>query len=139
MVQRCLKLSLRIGTKLGSLPSGHPLHAFCLTATRNFGSDTCSMGRDNNDVASPLMVDSRPGWHNRNLENRLAQSWQAIHREEAGFGAGEARSGGIGDGSACRRYSDIVEEVALMWCLDPNAVSLDPLWLLQKLRVHKNW
>lgn len=140
MVQRCLQLSLRIGSKLRSLPSSHPLHVFCLAATRNFGGDSCSTGRDNN-VASPLMMDSRPGWNNRTFGNRLAQSWQSIHREEGGAGAWEARNGGIGDGSgsACRRYSDIVEEVALMWCQDPNGVSLDPLWLLQKLRVHKNW
>lgn len=130
MVQRCLQLSLRIASKLRSLPSSHPLHAFCLAATRNFCGNGSSTETDSSDVSNPRVVDSRPGWHNRNIEiNRVAESWQAVTRGD----------GDLGGGEACRRYSNIVQEVVMMWFRDPDAVDLDPLWLLLKLRTYKNW
>lgn len=47
--------------------------------------------------------------------------------------------GGTDDGSAWMRYAAVVQEVVSLWCRDAAAFDLDPLWLLPKLRSHKNW
>lgn len=52
---------------------------------------------------------------------------------------GDGDGGGDGDGVVWRRYSDVVQEVVSLWCRDVEAVDLDPLWLLPKLRTHKTW
>lgn len=136
MVQRCLQLSLRIGTRLRSLPPQHPLHSHCLAATRNFGRETAHTNvheESSNYVSGSPVVDSRPDWHTNNIRNRLPESFSAL-----GGRYREPRSS-TSDHTAWRRYSDVVEEIALLWCRDPDAVDLDPLWLLQKLRVHRQW
>lgn len=60
-----------------------------------------------------------------------SQGWQAA----AGGGGG----GGKDNYAVWRRYADIVQEVVSAWCRDPATFDLDPLWLLPKLRVHRNW
>lgn len=48
-------------------------------------------------------------------------------------------SGGTRDDAVWRRYSDVVQELVSLWCQDVDTFDLDPLWLLPKLRTHKNW
>lgn len=149
MVQRCLQLSLRIGTKLRALPGNHPLQAFCRAATRNVHCGNqhqhTRLSRDaqgqhaDEVVALPeargrqfpsSVVDGR-GLHAGSLSDRRES--KSLSRR------GSGNAGEDDDFSACRRYSEIVAEVVSLWCRDPDTFDLDPMWLLQKLKAHRNW
>ncbi len=57
-----------------------------------------------------------------------------------GAGGGGGGGGGGGDDDLVwRRYAEVVHSVVSTWCRDVDAFDLDPLWLLPKLRAHKNW
>lgn len=141
MIQRCLQLSLRLSSRLRALPSTHTLHHFCKAATRNFecrrraGSETharcghteafaTDRGRS---FVSPGNIRGRQG---AAVGNALTPIRLNAEGEEGG---------GTDDGSAWMRYADIVEELVSLWCRDASALDLDPVWLLPKLRSHKNW
>ncbi|CAM9702470.1 unnamed protein product, partial [Ectocarpus fasciculatus] len=148
VIQRCLQLSLRLSTKLRSLPSDHPLHSFCKAATRNFkrrrradDDDPATRENGGRHPEGAFSTDGRGQFHNN-------RRWRAGGGSGGGSGTrtptadlrlGVEDSGETGDGSAWRRYSDVVEQVVSQWCQDGDAFSLDPLWLLPKLRAHKNW
>lgn len=146
MIQRCLQLSLRLSTKLRSLPFDHPLHSFCKAATRNFkhrrrADDPATRETGGRHSEAAFSTDGRGQFHN-------GRRWRAGGGSGGGSGTrtptedlrlGVEESGETGDGSAWRRYSDVVEEVVSQWCQDGDAFDLDPLWLLPKLRAHKNW
>lgn len=141
MVQRCLQLSLRLSTKLRSLPPDQPLHAFCKAATRN---NSCRRHTspdadvDVNGRAEAFPVERggavfSPG-DNRGWRTTERGAVTPVCRSVAG-----EWDGGKSDYVARRRYTDIVQEVVSAWCRDPGSFALDPLWLLPKLRVHRNW
>ncbi|CAB1101944.1 unnamed protein product [Ectocarpus sp. CCAP 1310/34] len=146
VIQRCLQLSLRLSTKLRSLPSDHPLHNFCKVATRNLkrrqrADDPATREAGVRHPEGGFSTDGRGQFHN-------SRRWRAGGGSGGGSGmrtpTGDLRlgvedSGETDDGSAWRRYSDVVEEVVSQWCKHGDAFGLDPLWLLPKLRAHKNW
>lgn len=142
MVQRCLQLSLRLSARLRSLPASHPLQSFCKEATRTIA---CRRRADpgTSGAVGPAVDKSPTGKGGSLLSPADGRGWRG-----SGGGAAtplrlvvgaEEKGGGSGDGSAWRRYSDVVEEVVSLWCRDPETFDLDPLWLLPKLRAHKNW
>ncbi|CAM9469136.1 unnamed protein product [Ectocarpus sp. 13 AM-2016] len=141
VIQRCLQLSLRLSTKLRSMPSDHPLHNFCKAATRNFKRRRPATRETGVTHPGAFSTDVRGEFHN-------SRRWRAGGGSGGGSGMrtptgdlwlGVEDSDETDDGSAWRRYSDVVEEVVSQWCKHGDAFGLDPLWLLPKLRAHKNW
>ena len=168
VVQRCVQLSLRLSTKLRSLPPDHSLQGFCRAATRNFRSSSSSQrvagqetggggGGNNsgNDRHHYEAFSTEAGSPFSSPEDNRKWRRAGGSGSGGGNGGGFARvtrdlrlsvdvgggigGGGTGDDSAWRRYAEVVQEVVSAWCRDADAFDLDPLWLLPKLRAHKNW
>ena len=135
MVQRCLQLSLRLSTKLRSKSPDHPLVGFCKSATR---SVKCRR-RTNYGPSEVVQTEDSPLERGQSSANpgtsRLSQrSANVTSRKRYPVGDG------VNDDDAVwRLYSDMVQHVVCAWCRDKGAYDLDPLWLLTKLRSHRDW
>lgn len=146
VIRRCLQLSLRLSTKLRSLPPDHALQGFCKAATRTYskyyryttGSEPSGSGSGNLE-AFPLDAGSQfsSPEDDRRWPSSGGRSGGSKRRKDLRLAVDDG--GGTGDGSVWQRYSSVVQEVVSLWCQDVNAFDLDPLWLLPKLRTHTNW
>ncbi|CAM9352115.1 unnamed protein product [Scytosiphon promiscuus] len=156
VVQRCIQLSLRLSSKLRSLPLDHPLQDFCMAVARNFSGgqptvDPATAGGDGrgvgnieafpfearNHFSSPADGQRRQGAGSVSRIGGLAGMRDTRDMRDMRLGGDE--SGHSYDYLAWRRYGDVVKEVVSLWCQDADAFDLDPLWLLSKLRTHKSW
>jgi len=157
VIQRCLQLSLRLSTKLRALPPEHSLQAFCRAATRNFKP---SQRRDGRVVDQEGRGSSEVRHHPEAFSTEVGspysspgggRKWRRGGGDGGGFtptpidlrpavdAGGGGGGAGAGDDLVWRRYAEVVQEVVSTWCRDVDAFDLDPLWLLPKLRAHKNW
>lgn len=149
-MQRCLQLSLRLSTKLRSLPLDHPVQGFCKAAARNFN------GRRHSADLETAPIDGR-GVTNAEAfpyegGSQFSSPFDGQRRRRPGsvdgmggfagvrdLRLGGEDSGGSDDVPTWRRYADVVQQVVSLWCQDADSFDLDPFWLLSKLRTHKSW